>query len=907
MANKIKKIVPKGFITGETKNKESLKAAEKLALKDVSIKRGENTPRGGTTAKHKNPTSTEKRDLSFLKQTYLLDDVEKLVLEQQKKRMLESGSIREAIIPYTPSSHQLEVHELLEKKRFGVVVFHRGAGKKLALTTPIPRLGSIEDETIKEGVVPLSEIKVGDILWGTQGETVVLETHPITNETIYRVRTQSGYIDACGDHLWKAARVRKIRHRKTFEQTGPKWEVVTTKTLVEWLNDKRDVVILPRAQPIDFSHKELPIDPYVLGLWLGMESQNRTKCYYRDFHIATTSGLVIDKVENEMIRHGLRPLVRKRHETGTYIVQTYQAFRRQKNHKPPCYFLNALSELGLLEDNTRIPDLYKYSSIEQRIALVQGMMDQRGHVLDRNKHTSTREIYISRYPSLAADIKEVLSSLGCLCTSYVTNAKRDVHPWHYTVFKAYKFKPFQNTARGDRVGPPSHRLQSRYNILKKVDVLDRKSDMRCITVDAYDGLFCASKEYIPTHNTWLAINELIKRAWSCDLPQGGKYIYVAPEKLQAKKIAWKELKYFLKDVPCNINETNLMITLPNNSTIELEGADNPDRIRGQHPHFVVLDEVAQMPRDTWYEAVFPALRAHNGGALFIGTPKGDNLFRELFDQAHNKTSWFAIKKTIYDTNVSTLEQINEIKDSMPPSKFEQEYMCCFEAASQGTFYSHLFDRQDKQLVGEVPYNPALPVITAWDLGTTDMTSIWFAQVDGSGTTRLIDYYENTMHDIHHYIQLVRNKPYVYDYHILPHDVTHVSWESGRSRLAIFKSHNMNIRVAKKYPIEEGISIAQTFLYTCKFDEMNCAIGVNHLKQYRAKQNRITGEFTSEPVHDVHSNAADAFRMLAIGIKNNIVESNYRNSYADSSYDWLNPSHTEHDVNNDALSYDIFKS
>ena len=903
---KIKKIVPKGFITGETKSKESLKAAEKIATMDVSTKRGENKSRGGKTPQRKEATKTEKRDLSFLKQTYLLDNVEELVLEQQRKRMLEAGSIKEAIIPYTPSSHQLEVHELLEKKRFGVVVFHRGAGKKLSLSTPIPRLGSIIDDQIKEGLVPLSEIKEGDILWGTQGETVVLETHPVTDETIYRVYFKSGFIDACGDHLWKAARVRKIRQKRIFNRTGPKWEVVTTKTLLEWSKEKRDTIIFPKADPIDYQHKELPIDPYILGLWIGMERPYGCNQGYLDFYISTKSSLVIDSIENQMIHRGLRPLVRRSPSYTSYIVQPHQAYKVHQKNKPRCYFLNALKDLGLIENNAHIPDIYKYSSIEQRIALIQGLMDQRGHVVSSSqKGPSTREAYISRYQSLSKDVQEVLASLGCLTNTMVRNNTRDAHPWHYTFFKAHKFRPFRFKVQGELVGPNSDRLTSTYNTLKKIEVRTEKAPMKCITIDAYDGLFCAGPTYIPTHNTWLAINELIKRAWSCSLPQGGKFIYVAPEKLQAKKIAWKELKFFLKDVPCTINETNLMITLPNNSTIELEGADNPDRIRGQHPHFVVMDEVAQMPRDTWYEAVFPALRAHNGGALFIGTPKGDNLFRELYDSAPNKSSWFAIKKTIYDTNVATLEQINEIKDTMPPSKFEQEYMCSFEASSQGTFFSHLFDRQDKQIVTSVPHNPIYPVITAWDLGTTDMTSIWFAQLLPGGTVHLIDYYQNTMQDIHHYINYVRGKyQYTYDYHILPHDVTHVSWESNRSRLQIFKSHGMPIRVAKKYPLGEGISIAQTFLYTCLFDEDKCMVGINHLKQYHAKQNRITGDFTSEPVHDIHSNAADAFRMLAIGIKSHTI-SNSRAAWADSHYDWTCPERT-HEPEDDALSYDIFK-
>lgn len=406
--------------------------------------------------------------------------------------------------------------------------------------------------------------------------------------------------------------------------------------------------------------------------------------------------------------------------------------------------------------------------------------------------------------------------------------------------------------------------------------------------------------------TWLAANELIRRAWTCQAPQGGKFIYVAPEKLQAKKIVWKEIKFFVQDLPHTVNEAELTITFPNGSSVELAGADNPDRLRGQHPHFVVLDEVAQMPRDTWYEAVYPALRANKGGALFIGTPKGDNLFRELYDMAGDNPKWFNYKKSIYDTTVATEEEIKDLIATMPSAKFDQEYMCSFEAAIQGTFYGPILDDPEKALIGTIPYDPAQPVITAWDLGTTDSTAIWFVQRDprDSRLLRIIDFYENKEQDIFHYIAEIKNRRYIYDYHILPHDVTHVSWETKRTRLDIFKQQGMKVIVAKKAPITEGISMAQALMYTCRFDQDKCALGLSHLRQYRAKQNKISGEFTEDPVHDIHSHAADAFRTLAVGYKASMSQLHIQNAYANSSYDYFSPS-TAGRPRHAQNSYDIF--
>lgn len=405
--------------------------------------------------------------------------------------------------------------------------------------------------------------------------------------------------------------------------------------------------------------------------------------------------------------------------------------------------------------------------------------------------------------------------------------------------------------------------------------------------------------------SWLAINELIRRAWSCQAPQGGKFVYVAPEKAQAKKIAWSQLKFFVRDLPHTVNEAELIVTFPNGSVVELAGADNPDRLRGVHPHFVVLDEVAQMPKDTWYEAVYPSLRANRGGALFIGTPKGDNLFKELFEHAQNAKGWFAYRRNIFETNVATPDEIEELRETMPPAKFEQEYLCSFDAAIQGTYFSDIIEKHN--IAGDVPWDPGQPVITAWDLGTTDSTVIWFAQRDPKEpkVLRIIDYYENKEQNIFHYIQHVKSKPYSYDYHILPHDVTQVSWETGRTRVDLFKQHHMPIRIAKKVGVQEGISMAQTLLHTCRIDSSKCKEGIAHLKQYRAKQDRFSGQYLEDPVHDQHSHAADAFRTLSVGLKSSTSTNAIQNAYAISDYDYFNPSKAGKTYDESDHDYDPF--
>lgn len=409
--------------------------------------------------------------------------------------------------------------------------------------------------------------------------------------------------------------------------------------------------------------------------------------------------------------------------------------------------------------------------------------------------------------------------------------------------------------------------------------------------------------------TWLAANELVRRAWACQAPQGGKFIYVAPEKLQAKKIVWKELKYFVKDLPHTVNEAELLITFPNGSSVELAGADNPDRLRGQHPHFVVLDEVAQMPKDTWYEAIYPSLRANQGGALFIGTPKGDNLFKELFEHGKKGKSWFSYLKTIYDTAVATPDEIEDLRATMPEHKFEQEYLCSFDASVQGSFFDYLFASEDLQLIGEVPWNPDQPVMTAWDVGINDPTSVWFIQQDSMDRDkfRVIDFYEESHPDFLVHLKAVLGKPYIYSDHYMPHDINKRVGLGTLTRYELCRKNGMSIKIAtKEIRPEEGIAMAQRLIPKCKFDMSKCAVGINHLKLYSAKQNRMTGEFSKEAHHDKHSHAADAFRYFAVGLRKSHGSDARHLAYAESSYDYFSPStagRAQHDTSD--YDYDPF--
>ena len=189
--------------------------------------------------------------------------------------------------------------------------------------------------------------------------------------------------------------------------------------------------------------------------------------------------------------------------------------------------------------------------------------------------------------------------------------------------------------------------------------------------------------------TVLVINHIIKQALMCAKPRGS-YAYIAPHRNQAKNVAWDYLKHFTAPLPGRaVNESELCITIPSNgggSRIRIFGADNPDALRGLYFDCAVLDEVAQMKPEVWDEIVQPALADRDGSAVFIGTPKGINLFSELYYRAcelqgGGDPDWVAMSYPVTATSVLSPKIVEDLRKDMSENKFRQEMLCDFSASS----------------------------------------------------------------------------------------------------------------------------------------------------------------------------------------------------------------------------------
>jgi phage terminase large subunit len=252
----------------------------------------------------------------------------------------------------------------------------------------------------------------------------------------------------------------------------------------------------------------------------------------------------------------------------------------------------------------------------------------------------------------------------------------------------------------------------------------------------------AGRRFGKTH---LAIRELCKHARHPDKTVW----YVAPTYRQAKLIAWQKLKAKLLKLRwvAKINESELTIVLKNGSTIALKGADNADSLRGVGLDYLVLDEFAEMQKEAWAEVLRPTLADRQGGALFIGTPKGfSNWAHDMYLMEEKSKQWRSFQYTTIDGGNVALEEIEAARADLDERSFRQEFLATFEEYAGRVYYA--FDR--KRHVQEYTSKTPHTIYLGCDFNIDPMSAVLFSRegdvlhafdevrIFGSNTNELVD-------------------------------------------------------------------------------------------------------------------------------------------------------------------------
>lgn len=365
------------------------------------------------------------------------------------------------------------------------------------------------------------------------------------------------------------------------------------------------------------------------------------------------------------------------------------------------------------------------------------------------------------------------------------------------------------------------------------------------------------------------INDLIIGALGCARPNP-RFAYIAPHLNQAKDVAWTYLKEYTEFLPHRkVNESELFVEFAVNDTlarIRIYGADNPDRLRGIYLDGAVLDEYGDMEPSVWTQVVRPALADRKGWATFIGTPKGKNGFHRIWSEAETDSDWTRLMLKASESGLLDGEELAAAKRTMGADEYAQEFECSFEAAVKGAYYGQeLNEAEEAGRIGRVAYDPALPVHTAWDLGMSDSTVIWFVQVINR-EYRVIDCLKGEGVGLDWYAKELQARPYVYGTHYLPHDVEVRELGTGKSRAEVLAALGIRATVVPAMSVADGIQAVRMILPLCWFDAEKCREGVEALRMYRREYDEKRQEFRVNPYHDWTSHYADAFRYFAMGHK-----------------------------------------
>lgn len=379
----------------------------------------------------------------------------------------------------------------------------------------------------------------------------------------------------------------------------------------------------------------------------------------------------------------------------------------------------------------------------------------------------------------------------------------------------------------------------------------------------------------------------------------GSYWHMLPLEKQARKAIWTQvnphtgLKRIDEAFPVALRETTndheMFIRFLNGSTWQIAGSDNYDTLVGSSPCGIVFSEYALADPSAW-AYLRPILRENKGWAIFLSTPRGENHFYRLHQHAFTEPGWFAETLTVEDTQLLSDSELQadlrelqaEHGDQYGKSIWLQENYCSFTAAVPGSFWGEAIDRiQTQGRIVDFEINPEAPVYTAWDLGRTDDTAIWFYQWNGDQID-VIDYFSQPGYDIdnpddpehslvHFLLRLQEQHAITYARHWLPHDARpRRLGMGGKSILQQF--HEAARRydglgtfalIQSKLDVQEGIQAARKTFQRVRFHKTFCHLGLNALRHYHREWDPDLKKFADAPMHDWSSHGADAWRYLSL--------------------------------------------
>lgn len=360
-----------------------------------------------------------------------------------------------------------------------------------------------------------------------------------------------------------------------------------------------------------------------------------------------------------------------------------------------------------------------------------------------------------------------------------------------------------------------------------------------------------------------ALNILIREM----LRKRGTYYYVFPEFGQGKRAIWEGidndgfrlLDHFPKGTLAGEpNSTELKIETVNGSFFQIIGASQIDTKVGANLMGVVYSEYAiQNPRAELFFS--PILLANGGWAIFAYTPRSHNHGYKLWEMAGQfPDEWFRQKCTIDDTKLLTQRDMDMERAKGRSEEFiQQEYYASFESSLEGAYYSDVFNKaQTEGRFCDIPYDPAFPVHTVWDLGAGDSMAIGFYQVVGEWI-HMIDYLEGGGKGFPYFAKVLQDRGYIYGKHFAPHDVKHIEIGTGKTRLESAREWGLYFEDVPNIGVQNGIDAGRMLFSKLKVDKKKCAEWLEIIPQYTKEYDEDKKIFSDKPLHNFASHGCFA--------------------------------------------------
>jgi len=344
-----------------------------------------------------------------------------------------------------------------------------GWGKALPLATQV---------LTPTGWAEIGQLRVGDSVIGSQGIPVTVTGVFLQGpKDIYRCSFSDGAtVECCEDHLW-AVNSPSGRQHKTQGRVLPLREI---KRGIKNKRGQRQHFI-PVVCPVQFVKQDLPLDPYLLGALLGDGAMSSGNC-----HLSSADKELLERVSSSL------PIPVKLKHIAAYDYRLTCGQSGQRNN-PVRTALRTLGLFGKTSLDKFVPAIYKFSSVEDRIDLLHGLMDTDGSVELANNKVE----FCSSSRQLAEDVVWLVRSLGGIATFCTNKSASKNLRYRVRLAMPNGLNPFWLTRKAEAYKPRQKYPPSRaFNAVEFVG----KKEAVCISVDAADGLF-VTEDFIVTHNT----------------------------------------------------------------------------------------------------------------------------------------------------------------------------------------------------------------------------------------------------------------------------------------------------------------------------------------------------------------------------------------------------------------------